>query len=190
MLERVKGEGRRQPNRPRRLLRRLHAGRQRIIARRLADGRVHAIAIERSRDGLLWMPQYTWSGAHAQAAQTSKFDGQLSFWAAMIVLTLGLILFGFLVDSPWPHRAVWVMGWILLMKLGTSVFDILVKHSAPEHHDGSRIFRMLSYPDPNYPDLNLVRLDQIDDKNSWRRVYRYKDALTMHAGSGSDSDEN
>jgi hypothetical protein len=160
----------------------------RIVARRMADGRFHAIAVERARDGLLWMPQYTWSGAHAQVTQASKIDGQLSFWAAMVVLTLGLILFGFLVDSPWPHRAVWVMGWIILMKMGTSVFDVAVEHPAPEHHEGSRIFRMLSYPDPDNLDMDIVRLDRIDDESSWRPVYRYKDALKIHAGPVKHSD--
>ena len=67
------------------------------------------------------------------------------------------------------------------MKMGTSVFDISVNHPAPEHHDGSRIFRMLSYPDPDNLDLNMVRLDQIDNESSWRLVSSYKDALAIHA---------
>ena len=40
---------------------------------------------------------------------------------------------------------------------------------------------MLSYPDPDNLDLNMVRLDQIDNESSWRLVSSYKDALAIHA---------
>lgn len=153
-----------------------------IVARPMQDGHFHAVAIERARDGLLWMPQYTWSGAHAEATHASKIDGQFSFWTAVVVVTLFLILLGFLSDNPWPHRAVWLTGWLLVMKWGTSVFDITVQHPDPQRHEGSIIFGMLGYPDPDHLDLDMVRLDTIDNENAWRPVYRYKDGLKIHAG--------
>lgn len=153
----------------------------RIVASPMSSGQFYAIAVERARDGLIWLPTFTWRGANAEAKWDARINWQLPLWTVLWCVAIVLLVTGFTTPNPWPHRLTWLLGGLLILKAGTTVLDVPVAHPAPQGHDGSKIFRMLSYPDPDEIDLSYVRLDRIDPENGWRHVYRYKAALAKRS---------
>jgi hypothetical protein len=153
----------------------------RIVASPMSSGQFYAVAVERARDGLIWLPTFTWCGANAEAKWAARINWQLPFWTVLWCVAIVLLVTGFTTPNPWPHRLTWLLGGLFVLKAGTAVLDLPVVHPPPQGHDGSKIFWMLSYPDPDDLDLSYVRLDRIDPENGWRHVYRYKAALAKRS---------